>query len=169
MPAGSTYTPIASTTLGSDTSTIDFSSIPSTYTDLILVCDQVQSNVAGSSINDGRFRFNDDTGTNYSQTRISGDGSAASSARLSNEDILYVGVIPQASNTTKALNILQIMNYANTTTFKTVLCRANGGGFVRANVGLWRSTSAITKISIIYPSQLYKAGSTFTLYGIASA
>lgn len=165
----STYTPIATTTLGSDTTTISFSSIPATYTDLILVCDQIQSNVAGSSINDGRFRFNDDSATNYSQTRISGDGSAASSARLSNEDILYIGIIPQASNTVKALNILQIMNYANTTTFKTVLCRGNGGGFVRANVGLWRSTAAINKITAIYPSQLYKAGATFTLYGIKAA
>jgi hypothetical protein len=165
----STYTPIATTTLGSDTSTITFSSIPSTYTDLILVCNNIQSDVAGSSINDGRFRFNGDTGTNYSQTRISGDGSTATSARLSNENILYVGVIPQASNTVKALNILHIMNYSNTTTFKTVLCRGNGGGFVRANVGLWRSTAAINEVSIIYPSQLYKAGSTFTLYGIAAA
>jgi len=165
MPA--TFEPIASTTLSTDTTTITFDNIPQTYTDLVLVCSEVQSDVAGSSFNDGRFRFNDDSGTNYSSTRLQGDGSAASSARLSNENILYAGIIPQASVTSKAINIMHIMNYANTTTNKTAIVRSSSAALaVRATVGLWRSTAAITKVTVIYPSQNYKSGGVFSLYGI---
>ena len=167
MPA--TYENIATTTLSSDQTSVTFSSIPATYTDLVLVCSEIQSDVAGSSFNDGRFRFNGDTGSNYSQTRLRGDGSSATSARLSNETILYVGMIAQAS-AGKTMMILHIMNYANTTTNKTVICRAGAAGLAtQAHVGLWRSTAAINEVSAVYPSQLYKAGSTFTLYGIKAA
>ena len=164
-----TYEPIATTTLGSDITSVTFSSIPATYTDLVLICTEIQSDVAGSSFNDGRFRFNGDTGSNYSQTRLRGDGSSATSARDSNEDILYTGMIAQASSP-KTMMILQIMNYSNTTTYKTVLCRAGAAGLAtQAHVGLWRSTAAINEVAAVYPSQVYKAGCTFTLYGIASA
>jgi hypothetical protein len=64
------------------------------------------------------------------------------------------------------------MNYANTTTYKTVLARSNVTDFrVAAIVGLWRSTSAINTIQLRSDNSSYNftTGSTFTLYGISAA
>jgi hypothetical protein len=66
--------------------------------------------------------------------------------------------------------IINIQNYSNTTTYKTALLRSNlaTGTYpgVDAFVGLWRSTSAITSITILPASNNLLSGSTFTLYGI---
>ena len=60
------------------------------------------------------------------------------------------------------------MNYANTTTYKTVLTRASSNGdIVMANVSTWRSTSAIT--SLVYAGATFNSGTVFTLYGIKAA
>jgi hypothetical protein len=71
-----TYEPIATTTLGTAAASITFSSIPATYTDLRLVV--VAKAVSASTLD---VRFNNDSGTNYSKTEISGDGSSAVSFR----------------------------------------------------------------------------------------
>ena len=63
-------------------------------------------------------------------------------------------------------------NYSNTTTYKTGLLKhmANYGNQVQCFIGTWRSTSAITKISIIAGgSKNWASGSTATLYGITAA
>ena len=165
MPSGSTYTPIATTTLGSAASSYTFSSIPTTYTDLILI---------GSITNDADGQFfiqvgnsSVDTGSNYSYTGIYGDGSSAASARASSQVRGYLGYI---SGSSVKNFIVQVMNYSNTTTNKTILDRKNQADqFIEANVILWRSTSAINTIKIFPASGNFTTGSTFTLYGIASA
>ena len=162
----STYEKIATTTLSSATATVDFTSISGSYTDLVYVM-QVTTSSGG---NYTRIRFNNDTGSNYSVTRLSGDGSTASSTRLSNQTYIEIDNVSFV-NTTIANRILQIQNYSNTTTYKTVLGRnnnsSNGAGAI---VGLWRSTSAITSISVfLEASGTFNAGSTFTLYGILKA
>ena len=72
-----------------------------------------------------------------------------------------------------SVQILQLMNYSNTTTYKTILSRTNAAANgVDATVGLWRSTSAITSIEIGKNSGMsgtFQIGSTFTLYGIKAA
>lgn len=164
----STYTPIATTTLGSDQASVTFSSIPSTYTDLILVTNEKQSGARVSAI-----QLNSDTGTNYSWTELYGTGSAAGSSRSSSTARIYYGYNAGYSDSTNfdANAIIHIMNYANSTTYKTVLIRANNAtNGTDATVGLWRSTAAINTI-YLYMDNLsnYKAGSTFTLYGIKAA
>ena len=116
------------------------------------------------------MRVNNDTGTNYSFTSIEGDGTSASSNR-DNNDFMYVGFAPQTSATTKGELISHFMNYSNTTTYKTVLHRANAAGFgTQARVHIWRSTSAISTISILFDGTVkYKTGMTATLYGIKAA
>ena len=173
MPAGSTYTPIATTTIANNTTnSYTFSSIPTTYTDLILI---VNGSLYGSpnrtsfviQLGNGSL----DTGTNYSSTWVAGNGTTAVSSRYSNGSNLLTGHISEAMGTT----IVQFMNYANTSTYKTVLARGNSlgqvGSFdVGAFVSLWRSTSAINTMKI-YPNDgsFYTSGTTLTLYGIASA
>ena len=63
------------------------------------------------------------------------------------------------------------MNYANTTTYKTTLVRHNNvSQTVSAVVNLWRSTSAITSITLSNESATnFDVGATFTLYGILKA
>jgi len=154
-----TYTPIASTTLGTATSTVTFSSIPQTYTDLVLI---FQAKMATSS-QPSNLQFNSDTGTNYSYTRIYGNGSSAISDRGSggtNIDAAFV------YNTDFTIVSLQIQNYTNSTTYKSTLSRWNNSTFTGATVGLWRNTNAITSLSLNGNSFNYIAGSTFTLYGI---
>jgi hypothetical protein len=171
MAAGSTYTPIATTTLGSNQNDITFSSIPSTYTDLVIVFTGNSTNT-GSSSNGMRCRVNSDTGTNYSTTYLNGDGSTASSSRATSTAYFEVGEIAQTSNTSPTVTIIQIMNYANSTTYKTILARVNTATVItQATVSLWRSTSAINSVTLSrdFGTNQLKVGSTATLYGIASA
>lgn len=161
-----TYTPIATQTLTSAAANITFSSIPGTYTDLILVSNA--SNVStDSNLN---LQFNSDTASNYSSTRFSGDGSTATSATTANLVYIVAGRA-NATGSIAANSIVNIMNYANTTTYKSVLTRSNNSAsIVGAYAGLWRNTAAITSI-LIYSNNAanISAGSTFTLYGIKSA
>ena len=162
MPA--TYEPIATTTLGSATNTVTFSSIPSTYTDIRAVI--TSSNAAGS--NTIRMRFNGDTATNYSNTLLEGDGSSAYSGSSSNGTLIPAG----EDHTTPSLVTVDIFSYAGST-FKTCLCSTsmdrNGAGTVSRRVALWRSTSAISSINFSHSSDNWNVGSTFTLYGIKNA
>jgi hypothetical protein len=160
----STYTPIATTTLGSAASTITFSGISGTYTDLILV-----STGNNSALNDIKLRFNSDTGNNYSETLLLGSGSSAISARGSN----ISGLVHNYTDTSIASATSHILNYSNSTTNKTTLTRWNATSssdpYVAAYVGLWRNTAAITSITVFVASGTMSAGSTFTLYGVKSA
>jgi len=158
-----TYEPIATTTLGSAAATITFSSIPATYTDLRLVL--VGNNGVGS--NSTYLRFNSDTGSNYSRTKLEGDGSAAASGRNTSGTYIIVG----DNRTTIGLQTMDIFSYAGSTN-KTVLCSTandtNGAGTINVTVGLWRNTSAITTI-VLSIADPFSAGTTATLYGILKA
>jgi hypothetical protein len=166
MAAGSTYTPIATTTLGSNTSSVVFSSLGS-YTDLRLII-AAQLSTAGSPI----VRLNGDSGTNYSTTQMMGNGSAASSTRLSSFSSCVVAGINASYAINTDFNLLiDLMNYGNTSTYKTVLSRANKSDMqVEATVSLWRNTAAVTSVeATVSSSGVWKTGSTFTLYGILAA
>jgi hypothetical protein len=163
----STYEPIATNTLGSATATVTFSSIPSTYTDLILVA--VFGNSANSN-KDIQWTFNGDTTTNYSNTFLYGTGTAAASARDSNAN--FNRISGSSNNTPIHPIVLQINNYANATTFKTSICRNAASAWnTTASVGLWRKTpEAINSISLTNETSAnFVIGSTFTLYGIKAA
>lgn len=164
-----TYTLIASSVVTSSTATVTFSSIPSTYTDLILVAGSLLQVTGGNGL---RMRFNSDTATNYSTTQLLGNGTAASSTRETSTTSTYAGGSTYSS-TNPGTAIAHIMDYANSTTYKTVLNRGSqAGNDVVAQVGLWRSTSAITSITLAmggaFPSDNIASG-TFKLYGIEAA
>jgi hypothetical protein len=114
------------------------------------------------------IQFNGDTTTNYSITNLYGTGSAAASNRTSTTATAYFGSL----GATQGNAIVQIMNYANATTYKTALIRINDAGFrVYASVMLWRkSPEAINRVNIkMEASGNFATGSTFTLYGITAA
>jgi hypothetical protein len=163
-----TYEPIATTTLGSATASVTFSSISGNYTDLVLVFSGTVSAGAG-----GRIQFNGDTTSNYSNTILSGNGTSATSSRessITSGRFTYEGSIGN-TDATRNVSIIQIMNYTNATTFKTWLSRANRpSAGLDAIVGLWRkSPETITSITLSVISDTFATGSTFTLYGIKAA
>jgi hypothetical protein len=160
-----TYDPIATQTLGSNSATVTFSSIPSTYTDLVFILN-VKSSDAGTDV-DVTGTFNSDTGSNYSWTRIYGDGSTTGSQQASSQSNLRIGNQSGTGSSAFSPMILNIMNYSNTTTNKTMISRPNNPvRIVDAYVNLWRSTSAISTVSF---TGNFLAGSSFTLYGIKAA
>jgi hypothetical protein len=118
------------------------------------------------------MRLNGDTASNYSYTAIRGDGSSASSFRASNQTSLTMYPQDYDNTTVPSVIIVNFQNYANTTTFKTILWRAGmsaGGQGTSAIVGLWRKTpEAITSITLTSTGN-FAVGSTFSLYGIANA
>jgi hypothetical protein len=163
----STYEPIATSTLGSSNANITFSSIPSTYTDLRFV-------VTGTSLSAFEtllVRFNSDTGSNYSQTRIVGSGSTATSQRETSATSIRVALGSGFGPTQPSFITVDVFSYTGSTN-KTVLAEAstdrNGAGSVERAVGLWSNTSAITTILINNANQ-FNTGTTATLYGIKNA
>jgi len=162
MPA--TYEPIATTRLSSSATSYTFSSIPSTYTDLVLV-------VAGTFTNTnsgGNLRLNGDTGTNYSTTALRGTGTTVYATRSINRS--FIAGNEDGSSSGPWIFIWNINNYANASTYKTVLVRASdAGAYVSETVGLWRSTSAINSITFITFDPGISSGTTLTLYGIKAA
>jgi hypothetical protein len=164
-----TYEPIATTTLTSAAANITFSSIPATYTDLILVLNvAIASGGGGESV----IRFNSDSGSNYSNTYLYGNGTSALSARNTNSTVGRVSYSASFTTTVGNMNyIVQVQNYSNSTTYKTFLSRANNAANAADGIaGLWRSTSAITSIQFFYSdSSNIITGSSATLYGIKAA
>jgi hypothetical protein len=160
-----TYEPIATTTLGSAQSSVTFSTISGSYTDLIFVV-----NAGASTAVNLWLEVNSDTGSNYSVTRLSGNGTSASSDRKSSATKFEMTAQSYVADAIEFNAIVSFQNYSNSTTYKTIIGRMNlAAGGTDAVVGLWRSTSAITTIVAKTSSGTFDSGSTFTLYGIKAA
>lgn len=164
-----TYEPIATTTLSSAQSSVTFSSISGTYTDLVLV-----SAISGVSTTiDAWVRVGNgsiDSGSNYSWTVLSGNGTTAGSGRGASQTKVYWDFLTSITNVSQ-FAIMNFMNYSNTTTYKNYMIRGTAAS-QESNVtlGLWRSTSAINTIQIgLDSTATFSSGSTFTLYGIKAA
>jgi len=177
MPAGATYEPIATNTLESNASSITFSSIPQTYTDLIVVAN-LGGYYTGTTWIDCGIQVGNgsiDTGANYSSIQILADGTGTL-ARSNATYVLYWVAAAASDDGYYPPMIAHINNYSNTTTWKPILNRftaLNPAGSVNtsgATVGAWRSTSAINTVRISNQNGTnFYAGSSVTLYGIKAA
>jgi hypothetical protein len=158
-----TYRPLATVTLGSTTSSVTFSSIPATYRDLILVLSGRTS--SGGAMGVG-MRFNSDTGSNYANVYMLGDGTSASSSFGSSDNRMDIGFF----SGTQGDSTSQIMDYMATDKHKTTLNRYNitpTGTVGRAF--RWANTAAVTSINVYNASangEVFAIGSTFNLYGV---
>lgn len=164
-----TYEPIATTTLGSAQASVTFSSISSAYTDLILV--MAGQNTSSTTNYDVYMRFNSDSGTNYSTTRMYTQGGAANSDRLTSWTAVWAGYWYGTASSKLSTTITQISNYSNTTTYKPCLTRLyavnHESTFLTSST--WRNTNAINTIVLSSPSTTFQTGSIFTLYGVKAA
>jgi len=166
MPAGNTYSTIATITADGTSASQTFTSIPSTYTDLILV-----ANFGLPANNSLKIRVGNgsiDTGSNYSYTYTYGNGTSALSTNGTNDNGIYAGY-SGTSNIQMMWN-MSLQSYSSTTTKKTMLNRYNDPAGAPVMVaGIWNSTSAINQIRAFSLGDPFSAGSTFTLYGITAA
>jgi hypothetical protein len=171
MPA--TYEKIATTTLGSEATTISLGSIPATYTDLRIVFVPIKK---ASPANFAPYlRLNNvSTGSLYSYTMLEGVGYASQSSRSTSASSWQIS---SDSNTTTIPELITVdlFSYAGST-FKTALITTNrdlnGGnyGAISLYAALFRSTDAITSIDFIDAySQGFGVGTSLTLYGILKA
>jgi hypothetical protein len=164
-----TYTALANITLGSSASSVTFSSIPATYRDLVIVVSGVSSGTTWFG-----FRFNSDTGSNYSNVwmQANADGAAPISGSNSTTNIMpWEANVLQAS--TPFTITTQVMDYSATDKHKTTLSRTGGsvggvGLMTSAGAGRWANTAAITTVAAVASGGSLGAGLTFALYGIAS-
>jgi hypothetical protein len=149
MAAGNTYVALATQTLGSATTSITFSSISGSYTDLVLVVNF--GCTLGGEVT--FLRLNGDSATNFSTTSVYGNGTSVITYRRTND----------------ALAGMNTSNWVGT--YKTAIGRSNDASAqTELTVGLWRSTAAITSVTFqVSGSDTLKAGATASLYGIAAA
>jgi hypothetical protein len=165
--------PIAYYTNSSDFQNIQFTNIPQNYQDLMIVMNH-RGQASLTYTQDFIFLNSDGNQANYSNTQLLGNGSSASSTRVSRSGGAY-GVATQApaASATAGVygsSIVHILNYANTSTLKTTIHRdaldLNGSGYTYLIATLYNSTAAITSLYFQSGSGNFKAGSTLALYGI---
>lgn len=173
-----TYTLISSNTLSSSAASVTFSSIPSTYTDLVIKLSARDSN-AGTRQGKFRITFNSDSATNYSQTWMYGQPDASAtpySGQYTSNTVYYPpqGNGDSAGNTSNTFTSMEIYipNYlvSQNKPMSTVSATEDNatGSLLYADAGLWRNTAAITTISIVTTGS-YIAGSSFYLYGVKNS
>lgn len=165
MPT-STYFPLANITLGSAASTVTFSSIPATYRDLVLISSVrlTTGGAAGSLL----FRANGDSGNNYSWVYMLGNGALPASASSVGVSIGVVGQAESSSTSSFGVGVAHFLDYSATDKNKTVLARADAtSNGPQAWTTRWANNAAITSL-VISSAESMVAGSSFSLYGIAS-
>jgi hypothetical protein len=148
--------------------TIDFTSIPATYTDLVI---KISARTAQGYFWDGSFlRFNN-TSTTYKTRLVYGDGSAAGSFNSTTDILTYIN---GASATASAFanTEIYIPNYAGSTqkavSIDTVIELNGNPVLMNFAAGLWNGTTAINRITLV-PQGTIQQYSTAYLYGVSNA
>jgi hypothetical protein len=166
------YESIATTTVGSGgQATVDFTSIVGTYKHLQVRL--ITRNNRASQLDGLYIRFNSDSATNYSAHFLRGDGATVDANADVTISYMLMGTV-SATNATASVfsaGVIDILDYANTNKYKTVRSLtgydANGSGYFGLFSGNWRSTSAVTSITLGSTNGSgFLEYSKFALYGI---
>jgi hypothetical protein len=170
------YESIATVTVGSGGSaSISFTSIPSTYSHLQIrgIARTARSAQVGDPL---LFTFNSDSASNYNYHYLQGDGSGVSVGASTSQNNFWMYRASGAGATASVFGaiVVDILDYKDTNKFKTVRGLGgvdnNGGGDISLSSAAWRSTSAITSITIVnFSATNFQQYSTFALYGIKGA
>ena len=176
LEAKATYVKINESILTVAAASVTFSSIPGTYRSLVLECasrgDAAQQFVGVS------LRYNGDSGTTYDYEQLTGAGSAPQAFEALNATSTIIGETPGATTVagSAAVHTVVIPWYAGAAFWKLhtashALSGQTSGGqasqlYSKHWVGRWRSTAAITSITILASAGNFVAGSSFALYGL---
>ena len=176
-----TQTPIQSIVAASSVASLTFSNIPQNYTDLVLIANAATTDASSQDL---VIRFNGDSGTHYSRTRLYVASGTWYGDISANTGFIGGAWSPGTGNSDRAVyssSIANIMNYSNTNMYKNVnttmnvMSKTSGDNSVSGRCfGVWRgasgsSTEAITSITVSMNAGNIFAGSSFDLYGIGSA
>jgi hypothetical protein len=160
-----TYVAIATTTVGAGgAASIDFTSIPQTYTDLHLLV-SIREETSATAV--AFIKFNNTT-ANRSERYIQGNGSSASSGTTT--VLQFIACQPSDTANTFGNASIYIPNYTSSN-YKSVSSDSvsennSTTAFSRLVAGLWSNTSAINQITITTDTGDVAQYSTATLYGI---
>jgi hypothetical protein len=174
-----TFVKIQTVTAGSAVASIEFTSIPQTYTDLQMVF-SVRGVRAGEQVDLARITFNGSGAANYSLRNLYGDYTAAYSSSSSGQtSLIPQGFAPASSATANVFgsNQIYVPNYTSanfkSVSFDIVLENATATanfGYLTFTAGLWSDTSAITSITFVpHLGTAFAQYTTATLYGIKSS
>jgi hypothetical protein len=173
-----TYTLISSNTVSSATAAVTFSSIPSTYTDLVLVGSMRDSQTVAAISRSLSIRVNNDASAIYSYTDIEGDGAAASSTFNTSRTVFFgtfgVNGDTSTANTFNSFE-LYIPSYTAATnkqaSLSTVVENNAATAYIVSSAELYRDTTAISRLDIRSHSgnATIMVGSSFYLYGIKNS
>jgi hypothetical protein len=158
-----TYTQINSITLAAASSSVTFSSIPHNFRDLICVITGQFTGSFGSG-----FRFNSDTGTNYSNIMMRTNSPSESGTETAGT---FYGSWSGASASAPYQVVFQVFDYSASDKHKTALWRAgytDAASAIRAEAfaGRWANISPVNTVTINSSTNGFATGFTFTLYGI---
>lgn len=145
----------------------DFTSIPGTYKDLILEFVDLTTSASGKTV---CVRANGDTAANYSYTHYSAAGTAKASAMVSGSanGFLLGGAVATTSATEGLAGMLHIMSYASTAIYKSTVSRCGRPGVgLEQSLSQWRSTTAITSLTVRVTATPGDISGTFRLWGVA--
>lgn len=168
---------ITKITCAGSQATVDFTSIPATFTDLMVLF-QARSNASAATENITLKFNNDGTSGNYTITQytVANNTTTFVGTVAASASGLAVGTLAAATAVTSATGDGRVMlnNYAGTTFFKHMLMSGTytqGAGAGQENIlstsGIWKSTAAITRLTFISPTS-FTNGSVFTLYGVGT-
>ena len=174
-PAGA-FEALATVVADGTTTTITFTGIPSDYKHLqIRTCVQA-TGPSGAAVYGGWMRFNGDSGSNYSDHGIYPEGTTINAySDVSSTNMGGILYTTADATNTLASTIVDILDYSNTSRYKTM--RVFGGTDINTGAyawgfasGNWRSTNAITSVTISintgFGSYYITSGSKISLYGV---
>lgn len=172
-----TFIKIASVTVGSGgAASIDFTSIPATYTDLLIYTSS--KNTSAGAVSDMYLTFNNSGGTAYSERTLFGTGSSALSESFTSQAFIpRAGYSTGTAFTTGAFsnNLYYIPNYAGsnnkTLSIDSVMEDNGTGSYMGLFAGLWANTAAITSVKLTPYATIgnFAQYSTAILYGIKNS
>lgn len=164
---GAAYELLSTTLVGSTTSSVTFSSISAGYKHLQIRWTGRDASTSGDSY----IRFNSDSGNNYSAHRLAGGGSTVTSNAVVPASTIYVGAMANTNDPSSAFaaGIIDITNYANTSTNKTVRALTGVSAtnkYIMLRSGAWYNTNAISSVEFISGGTGWVSGTRISLYGI---
>ena len=167
------YESIMTVTVGSGGATsIDFTSIPSTYKHLQIRL--IARTNRASTLDAMNLRFNSDSGSNYAHHAVYGEGAnpvVAEGVANATGAKFYRASAANSTSGIFGVAVIDVLDYADANKFKTVRYLGgvdqNGSGEAFLGSGLWRSTSATTSLTITpFVGTGFVQYSSFALYGI---
>jgi len=169
------YDLLETTELTSSASSVSFTGLDS-YTDYkhLQIRMTARSTRAGENIDGVGLQFNSDTGSNYADHYLRGNGSTVSSSADSNQTDITLLHLPAANNSADifgamVIDILDFSSASKNTTTKTFSGVNGAAEFVYLQSGLYVNTAAITSLNMFClfgTSPEFGTNSRFSLYGI---